>query len=115
MRLKRLIVSGFGLLPPGLEIEFAPGLNVLCAPNESGKSTLAELITALFYGFGKRKAGVHPLEPWTGQALGPVVAAPPLAGALYTANPKSIFSTSIILINPVLLFTLLRRKMPWTP
>jgi DHA1 family multidrug resistance protein-like MFS transporter len=52
------------------------------------------------------------LETVNGLAM---VAAPPLAGALYAANPTSIFSTAIILIIPVLLFTLLRRKMPWTP
>ena len=43
-----------------------------------------------------------------------IVAAPPIAGALYTARPDSIFSTSLFLIIPVLLFTLIRRKMLWT-
>lgn len=66
MRLKRLDVAGFGKLKPGLELEFAPGFNLLLAPNEAGKTTTMELITALLYGFGKRVGGVHPYEPWTG-------------------------------------------------
>jgi predicted MFS family arabinose efflux permease len=52
------------------------------------------------------------LETVTGLAM---VAAPPLAGVLYAAKPESIFSVSIMMIIPVLLFTLLRRKMPWKP
>jgi hypothetical protein len=52
------------------------------------------------------------LETVSGLAM---VAAPPLAGVLYAARPDSIFRVSIILIIPVLLFTLLRRKMPWKP
>jgi MFS family permease len=51
------------------------------------------------------------LETTSGLAM---VAAPPLAGALYSINPESIFSTSIILMIPVLIFTLIMRKMPWT-
>ena len=50
------------------------------------------------------------LETVTGLAT---VAAPPLAGALYAARPESIFSTSIIIIIPVLLLTLMRRKFSW--
>ena len=43
------------------------------------------------------------------------VAAPPLAGYLYSARPESVFSVSIVLIIPVLLFTIIRRKMLWKP
>jgi uncharacterized protein YhaN len=66
MRLKRLNVAGFGKLKPGLELEFSPGFNLVLAPNEAGKTTTLELITALFFGFGKRVQGIHPYEPWTG-------------------------------------------------
>ena len=52
------------------------------------------------------------LETATGSAM---VAAPPLAGALYSARPDSIFSVSLLLIILILLFTLIRRKMPWKP
>jgi uncharacterized protein YhaN len=68
MRLKRLNVAGFGKLKPGLKLEFAPGFNLLLAPNEAGKTTTLELVTALLYGFGKRAGGVHPYEPWSGGA-----------------------------------------------
>lgn len=51
------------------------------------------------------------LETVSGLAM---AVAPPLAGALYAAKPESIFSISIMLITPVLLFTLLRRKTLWT-
>ncbi len=64
MRLRRLNVAGFGKLRPGLGLDFAPGLNLVLAPNEGGKTTCVELITALLYGFGRRKGGVHPYEPW---------------------------------------------------
>lgn len=70
MLLERLAVAGFGRLPAGLELTFAPGLNLILAPNESGKSTLCELIVGLFYGYGSRSGGVHPFEPWTGGETG---------------------------------------------
>lgn len=42
-----------------------------------------------------------------------LVAAPPLAGALYQSNPESVFSTTLVVILPVILFTLLRRISIW--
>lgn len=42
-----------------------------------------------------------------------LMAAPPLAGVLYSRDPTLIFSTTLVLIVPILLFTLNRRKMPW--
>lgn len=70
MRLERLSIGGFGRLPAGRELEFAPGVNLVLAPNERGKTTLSQLIAGLFYGFGPRKGGVHPFEPWTGGDTG---------------------------------------------
>lgn len=52
------------------------------------------------------------LETVTGLAT---VAAPPLAGFLYTTRPDSVFTASIIIIIPVLLLTLMRRKRSWIP
>jgi uncharacterized protein YhaN len=68
MRLKRLSVASFGKLPPGLELYFKPGLNLILAPNEAGKTTTLELISCLLFGFGKRKGGIHPYEPWANDA-----------------------------------------------
>jgi MFS family permease len=42
-----------------------------------------------------------------------LIAAPPLAGALYARDPTLIFSVSLVLIIPLIIFTLIRRKMPW--
>jgi len=50
------------------------------------------------------------LETVAGSAM---VVAPPIAGALYTANPKSIFSISVVMITAVLAFTVMRRKTAW--
>ena len=70
MHFKRLNIGGFGRLPAGLELVFSQGLNLVLAPNEAGKTTLGDLISGLFYGYGKRKAGVHPYEPWSGGETG---------------------------------------------
>jgi chromosome segregation ATPase len=53
----------------GVAIEgLTPGLNVHCAPNESGKSTLLDALrTALFYGARSKDAHVRSLRPWSGQ------------------------------------------------
>ncbi|KMY67896.1 hypothetical protein AAU61_08575 [Desulfocarbo indianensis] len=69
MRLLSLGVAAFGALRPGLRLEFGPGLNLLLAPNEAGKTTTLELITALWYGFGRRVGGAHPFEPWAGGSV----------------------------------------------
>ena len=70
MRLERLSIGGFGRLPAGRKLEFRPGLNLVLAPNERGKTTLSQLVAGLFYGFGPRKGGVHPFEPWQGGDTG---------------------------------------------
>ena len=70
MRIERLAVGGYGVLPSGLRLEPGPGLNLVLAPNEAGKTTLLDLITALFYGFGARKAGTYAAQPWQGGELG---------------------------------------------
>jgi len=52
------------------------------------------------------------IETITGIAL---IAAPPLAGYLYTKDPNSVFSFTLLLIIPAILFTLLWRKLSWKP
>jgi hypothetical protein len=42
-----------------------------------------------------------------------MMAAPVLAGVLYTRNPEFIFSATLVLIIPILLFLVFRRKLPW--
>lgn len=52
------------------------------------------------------------LETVSGSAM---VAGPPLAGVLYSVRPESIFSVTIVLIIPILFFTVMRRKVTWSP
>ena len=50
MRIERISIAGFGRLT-NREHEFAPRLNVVFGPNESGKSTLHLAILSALYGF----------------------------------------------------------------
>lgn len=52
------------------------------------------------------------IETITGIAL---MAAPPIAGILYTKDPNYVFSFALILIIPAILFTLVWRKLSWKP
>lgn len=58
------------------EMEFGEGLNVVCAGNESGKSTLSALILTLLYGLNtseREKKGFLPdklrYAPWSGKPM----------------------------------------------
>jgi uncharacterized protein YhaN len=69
----RSIAGTFGCLD-NAELTFGPGLNVICAPNESGKSTWCALLTALLYGVStseKRRLDFLPdklrFDPWSGK------------------------------------------------
>ena len=80
MRLNRLELRGFGCLGER-EFVFAPGLNVILGPNESGKSTLRQALVAALFGFyqyrtsgGRRSEGEARAEerycPWTAHSYG---------------------------------------------
>jgi DNA repair exonuclease SbcCD ATPase subunit len=62
MILLALRIGGFGRLVDR-RFDFAPGLNVVYGPNESGKSTLAGAIVATLYGAERKKEA---RRPWTG-------------------------------------------------
>lgn len=47
---RRLTVTGFGRFEHATSVAFHQGLNVLVAPNESGKSTLAAALAAVLFG-----------------------------------------------------------------
>ena len=56
------VSATFGKLS-GESLEFKDGLNVVCAPNESGKSTWCAFIRAMLYGIDsseRQKAGYLP-------------------------------------------------------
>lgn len=74
MELKRLAAS-FGRLKEE-ELTLHPGLNIIEAPNESGKSTWAAFIRAMLYGIdssARMKGGVLPDKkrylPWSGASM----------------------------------------------
>jgi DNA repair protein SbcC/Rad50 len=72
MKIDRLIVDGFGKLH-NQQIRFAPDrVNLLVEENEFGKSTIAEAIFAVLYGFGsgrttqEKLAGIEAKRPLSG-------------------------------------------------
>ncbi len=71
----RKLTASFGKLQ-GETLELQPGLNVIQAPNESGKSTWCAFIRAMLYGVdssAREKGGVLPVKvkyaPWSGAPM----------------------------------------------
>ncbi|MBQ4528769.1 MAG: AAA family ATPase [Clostridia bacterium] len=74
MTIKKIHVESFGKLC-GYETELHNGLNVIYAPNESGKSTLLSFIKFMFYGTKIKKqkdelAFKEKYMPWNGMPMG---------------------------------------------
>ncbi|QKI82952.1 AAA family ATPase [Kroppenstedtia eburnea] len=76
MKLKRVYFRGFGRWVDR-EFRFQEGLNLIEAPNESGKSTLIRGLTALLYGGKKEGVGrrvredwLEAYQPWNGKDYG---------------------------------------------
>ncbi|MDT6980318.1 AAA family ATPase [Levilactobacillus zymae] len=69
MYLKRLTLFGFGQFHDRT-FELAPGLNVLLGPNEAGKSTITQFITAILFGFPTKKHPELRYEPLDGSRFG---------------------------------------------
>lgn len=73
MKLRRLRLEQFKRFREPLEIDgFADGLNLFAAPNESGKSTVAEALRAAFFE-RHRSSSVDHLRPWGDPAATPSV------------------------------------------
>ncbi|CAA2105090.1 AAA family ATPase [Variovorax paradoxus] len=73
MKLQRLRIENFKLFRAPLEIDgFTDGLNLFTAPNESGKSTVAEAIRAAFFE-RHRSSAVEHLRPWGESSATPTV------------------------------------------
>lgn len=73
MKLQRLRIENFKLFRSPLEIDgFTDGLNLFAAPNESGKSTVAEAIRAAFFE-RHRSSAVEHLRPWGESSATPTV------------------------------------------
>ena len=74
MRIKRMTATFGGLTEQRLEL--APGLNLIQAPNESGKSTWAGFLKAMLYGIDTRDrdkkghlADKNRYQPWSGAPM----------------------------------------------
>lgn len=73
MKLKRLRIENFKRFRTPLELgDFADGLNLFVAPNESGKSTVADAIRAAFFERHK-SSSVAALRPWGDSSATPTV------------------------------------------
>lgn len=57
----------------GDSLQLEPGLNLIYAPNESGKSTWCSFIRTMLYGLPTRQSGPladkNRFAPWTGEAM----------------------------------------------
>ena len=71
LQIKRMIAT-FGKLD-GAELKLQPGLNIIHAPNESGKSTWCHFIRTMLYGLPTRDRGTmadkNRFAPWNGTAM----------------------------------------------
>lgn len=68
MRIRLIGIKGFGKFIEKI-IEPSEGFNLIFGPNESGKSTLADFVTAMLYGLGRRTrktASAKNYKPWSG-------------------------------------------------
>lgn len=73
MKLHRLRIDGFKRFRDPLELgDLVEGLNLFVAPNESGKSTVAEAIRAAFFERHKSSSVVG-LRPWNDHSATPTV------------------------------------------
>lgn len=73
MKLRRLRIENFKRFRAPLEISgLVDGLNLFVAPNESGKSTVAEAIRAAFFE-RHRSSAVDSLRPWGDSSATPTV------------------------------------------
>ena len=68
MKITKLHPTGFGRLPDK-EYTFSEGINVITGPNEAGKTTLRQFLTAMLFGWEKSRAKADPYKrykPWSG-------------------------------------------------
>lgn len=71
------------------QLALHPGLNVICAPNEGGKSTWSRFLLAMFYGLNTRQRGEladkNRFQPWNGS---------PMQGTLELAVGEDVLTLS---------------------
>lgn len=71
------------------QLSLQPGLNVICAPNEGGKSTWSRFLLTMFYGLNTRQRGEladkNRFQPWSGS---------PMQGRLQLAVGEDVLTLS---------------------
>lgn len=76
MRIRLIDIKGFGKFNDR-RIQPSDGFNLIVGPNESGKSTLVDFVTAMLYGLGGKRsrkiAGGKAYKPWTGERFAGVM------------------------------------------
>jgi MFS family permease len=119
----------FGILPPRLGLVLGQvfvGLSALLVWQTTGMTPLMGAYFLLGGFRATRSLMLAQIEKLVSQAnLGlaygyfetvsalALTAAPPLAGVLYAWDPALIFSAPLILIVPLIIFTVITRRMPW--
>ena len=78
----RQMIATFGKLHQQ-RLELGDGLNLIYAPNESGKSTWCQFLRTMFYGFPPRERGEfadkNRFAPWDGS---------PMSGTMDVGDPS---------------------------
>ena len=69
MEIQQVEISGFGRWSQQ-HFDFASGLQVICGPNESGKSTLRAFIVGILFGFPSKKGKTNTYDPRDGSRYG---------------------------------------------
>lgn len=64
MRIKALHIKRYGAIRDWGPVDFSPGVCVVHGPNETGKSTMFDLLTSMLYGFSPAAATKHPYTSW---------------------------------------------------
>lgn len=95
MQIRRMDAS-FGKLN-NASLRLQPGLNLIYAPNESGKSTWCHFIRTMLYGLPKRERGAlaekNRFSPWNGSPMSGVMEIE-AEGKLYTVSRRTSSPTS---------------------
>ena len=101
MNIEKLNIAGFGKLI-SREVQLKEGINIVYAPNESGKSTLASFLRFMLYGFSKkeRASEKNPVTskqkyiPWEGQQAGGSITAK-IGGRKYSVQRTAKKTTQL--------------------
>ncbi|MEW6541976.1 MAG: AAA family ATPase, partial [Bacillota bacterium] len=64
MRISTIRIRRYGSVRDWGPVDLSPGVCVVYGPNETGKSTLFNLLTSMLYGFSPASKDKHPYTSW---------------------------------------------------